>query len=419
MKKKVKMLSIIMAICLTACGLIVGVYAASTVTFSINGSVTYEAADVLAEFNTAIYTYTTTNSTNGLTRAEQLQEQGIDNITLPYAKDEKGDAYLYTYRTYEGQSTSTFGNIDLNFANCGTYFVVIEIRPLKFDQVGNTITATIENNTTGTNIWQVQTNNTMTFTTTTSQTVVIGMGITDSTQNVSLTLNISISLEELSEPKFATTFNNGGYTITGMGSVTDTDLVIDCSSYNDGVNGDYPIVSIATTAFSDANIAIVEILLSPQGTTIEEGAFAENESIQEITITGDGSIESAAFLACPNLTSVDINIFGTIGEEAFGGCEQLQTLNVNALIIYQSCFASCVGLTSITIGSLVQTIYPYVFDYIDFDLVSFIRFVNPNWGVSASEDPSAVSIQLDMSGNSSEIRENLEMYGDSFLHSIR
>ena len=287
-----------------------GVYSAVQVQFNVSGNIEYTAPDIWAEFNTVIYSYPTITNTEAESMANTLKTQGIGNIDLPLAKDSNGEAYAYTYRTSQGSEAATFRGIDLNFSNCGVYFVVIEVKPTLIEQ-GTTILATISNDTTGTNIYTSETNNALIFTqANVGQNVVIAIGLSDTSISASATIDLKITLETITEPRFETTYADGGYTITGIGTITDTELTIDTTTYSDGVNGNAPIVAVA------------------------EGAFENNSTLQSVTFTGESTdqdfvIGANAFKNCTALTSVTISKnTTTIGASAFEGCTSLNNLDI-------------------------------------------------------------------------------------------
>ena len=286
-----------------------GVYSAVQVQFNVSGNIEYTAPDIWAEFNTVIYSYPTITNTEAESMANTLKTQGIGNIDLPLAKDSNGEAYAYTYRTSQGSEAATFRGIDLNFSNCGVYFVVIEVKPTLIEQ-GITILATISNDTTGTNIYTSETNNALIFTqANVGQNVVIAIGLSDTSISASATIDCKITLETITEPRFETTYADGGYTITGIGTITDTELTIDTTTYSDGVNGNAPIVGVA------------------------EGAFENNSTLQSVTFTGESTdqdfvIGANAFKNCTALTSVTISKnTTTIGASAFEGCTVLSDVD--------------------------------------------------------------------------------------------
>ena len=291
-----------------------GVYSAVQVQFNVSGNIEYTAPNIWAEFNTVIYSYPTITNTEAESMANTLKTQGIGNIDLPLAKDSNGEAYAYTYRTSQGSEAATFRGIDLNFSNCGVYFVVIEVKPTLIEQ-GTPILATISNDTTGTNIYTSETNNALIFTqANVGQNVVIAIGLSDTSISASATIDCKITLETITEPRLETTYADGGYTITGIGTITDTELTIDTTTYSDGVNGNAPIVGVA------------------------EGAFENNSTLQSVTFTGESTdqdfvIGANAFKNCTALTSVTISKnTTTIGASAFEGCTSLNNLDIECYV---------------------------------------------------------------------------------------
>ena len=299
--KKGKLFLSIVALVFSLGVMCFGVYSAVQVQFNVSGNIKYTAPDIWAEFNTVIYSYPTITNKEAESMANTLKKQGIGNIDLPLAKDSNGEAYAYTYRTSQGSEAATFRGIDLNFSNCGVYFVVIEVKPTLIEQ-GTTIQATISNDTTGTNIYTSETSNALIFTKANAgQNVVIAIGLSDTSISASATIDCKITLKTITEPRLETTYAEGeGYTITGIGTITDTELTIDTTTYSDGVNDPAPIVAVA------------------------EGAFANNTNITSVKFSGEK--DGQAF---------------NIGANAFKYCTALQSVTFpkNIVTIYRSkCF---------------------------------------------------------------------------------
>ena len=126
------------------------------------------------------------------------------------------------------------------------------------------------------------------------------------------------------------------YTVTGIGSFTGTNLVID--RYNG-----LPVTSIG------------------------EGAFSGCSDLTSVTIGGSvTSIGEEAFYGCSNLTSVTIgNSVTSIGSWAFYGCSGLTSITIpnSVTSIGYRAFCDCTGLTSVTIGNGVTSIAYGTFSY--------------------------------------------------------
>ena len=124
------------------------------------------------------------------------------------------------------------------------------------------------------------------------------------------------------------------YTVTGIGSCIDTDIVI--SHYNG-----LPV------------------------TYINGGSFKNCSSLTSVTIGGCvRKINWSAFGHCSNLTSIIISDSVTsIGTGAFEDCTGLTSITIpdSVTSISSNAFYCCTGLTSITIGNGVTSIGWYAF----------------------------------------------------------
>ncbi len=150
------------------------------------------------------------------------------------------------------------------------------------------------------------------------------------------------------------------YSITGIGTVTDTKIVIP-ATYNN-----LPVKSIGDKAFRDCS-SLTEIAIPDSVTTIGEFAFYYCSSLMEINIPDSvTTIGECAFSNCSRLTSVTIgNSVTTIWGGAFRDCSSLTEINIpdSVTLIGHYAFRDCSSLTSVTIGNSVTTIWGYAFSY--------------------------------------------------------
>ncbi len=175
-------------------------------------------------------------------------------------------------------------------------------------------------------------------------------------------------------PQGLTFVSNGDGTcsVTGLGTCTDTELVIPSTS----PEGDQ-VTSIGSSAFSNcSSVTSIEIpdsvtsigsyafyrcssltsIVIPDGvTSISPFAFALCSSLTSVEIPdGVTSIGEHAFDSCMNLTRIEIpNRVITIGSLAFYYCKKLTTIAIpdSVTSIGSATFADCRNLTSVTIGN--------------------------------------------------------------------
>lgn len=167
--------------------------------------------------------------------------------------------------------------------------------------------------------------------------------------------------------EYALSDDGSYYTLTGVGTCTDTNVVIP-SEYNG-----LPVSVIGKRSFEYCN-TVRSVVIMHGVTRIDDEAFVLCESLRSIEIpnsmayignnvfqscTGLRGVEipnsvisigDSAFRDCNRLTSATIgNNVKTIGEEAFDGCLNLKSINIPSSVtsIGNKAFANCTNLASI------------------------------------------------------------------------
>ena len=158
----------------------------------------------------------------------------------------------------------------------------------------------------------------------------------------------------------AFTLNSDGqsYSVSGIGTCTDTDVVI--PSKYEGL----PVTGILDFAFK--NVTSFENVVIPESvTSIGESVFWGCSSLTSIVIPDlVTSIGACTFYNCTSLTSVEIpDSVTSIGSSAFFGCASLTSIEIPNSItsIGISAFSGCISLTSIEIPNFVTSIDDYAF----------------------------------------------------------
>ena len=152
------------------------------------------------------------------------------------------------------------------------------------------------------------------------------------------------------------------YTVSGIGTCTDTEILIP-TTYNG-----LPVVSVKASAFLD-NTSITSVVLPDGITSIGENAFNGCESLTSVTFGKNSQLSSigpGAFNYCYSLESITIPESVTnIGSEAFNYCCGLRSVtfgeNSQLTSIGDYAFLGCYSIESITIPASVTSIGEWAF----------------------------------------------------------
>ena len=149
--------------------------------------------------------------------------------------------------------------------------------------------------------------------------------------------------------------SEGEYTVSGIGTCTDTEILIP-TTYNG-----LPVVSVEASAFLN-NTAITSVVLPDSITSIGEKAFNGCESLTSVTFGENSQLTSIgenAFNGCESLTSVTFgknSQLSSIGPGAFNYCYSLESITIPESVtsIGSDAFYYCYGLRSVTFGENSQ-----------------------------------------------------------------
>ena len=152
--------------------------------------------------------------------------------------------------------------------------------------------------------------------------------------------------------EFKLNYENG-YSVVGIGSCTDTDIVIP-AEYNG-----LPVTMIGVEAFYGCET--LKSVTIPDGVTgIGNYAFQNCSNLTSVTIPDSVTgIYEAAFNSCSSLTSITIpDNITSIERWVFENCSSLTSITIpdNVTMIWDWAFLGCSSLTNVTIPNSVKGI---------------------------------------------------------------
>ena len=152
---------------------------------------------------------------------------------------------------------------------------------------------------------------------------------------------------------FALNEDGQSYSVSGIGTCTDTNLVIP-----DTYEG-LPVTSIGTWALQNCT-ELTSVMIPNSVTSINDYAFCWCSGLTSVTMgNGVEYIGTSAFGNCTSLTSIEIpNSVTNINNLAFNACKGLTSIVIPDSVkrIGNEVFQFCTGLTSVTIGNGVEYI---------------------------------------------------------------
>ena len=148
--------------------------------------------------------------------------------------------------------------------------------------------------------------------------IIINKTGNDALSNATIVYNYAYTTEGL---EFTLSEDGESYSVTGIGTATDTDVVIP------SVHNDKPVTSIGESAFQSCG-ELTSITIPNSVTSINDYAFYYCTSLTSITIPDSvTSIGFGAFWCCSSLKSIVIpDSVKYIGENAFHQCDSLTTV---------------------------------------------------------------------------------------------
>lgn len=150
---------------------------------------------------------------------------------------------------------------------------------------------------------------------------------------------------------------SSGYVLTGIGTCTDTDIVIPMYCTGDEYFGCLPVTNLEYNLFA-GNTEITSVIIPDGVEYIGDGAFTNCTALESVTIGKSvKEIEHHAFTGCTSLSGVVIP-------------DSVKTIKYDA-------FSYCENLTSVTIGKNVESIEHDVFSNAPIENLTFVDSIVP------------------------------------------
>lgn len=142
--KKFKLLASIASMCLAIAVLCFGVFAASSVTYTISGTITYDVSDVFVNVKTSVYSFADALGSTDLQKyADGIKAKGAQETNQTVSISGADKTFKYTNQTgsytnggsgtgiISGKGDLTTSGLNLAYSNTGySYFIVITVTNL-------------------------------------------------------------------------------------------------------------------------------------------------------------------------------------------------------------------------------------------------------------------------------------------------
>ena len=152
--------------------------------------------------------------------------------------------------------------------------------------------------------------------------------------------------------------HNGTAVVNGIGTCTDTDIVIPAT--HEG----YPVIQISDSAFRECE-ELISVTVPDSVTTIGRNAFYKCTQLTEVVLgQGVDSIDPYAFYGCTSLASINIPKSVTyIGGNAFENCSSLTDITVPGSVgfLNSGLFWGCTSLRNVVLEPGITEIVSFAF----------------------------------------------------------
>ena len=146
------------------------------------------------------------------------------------------------------------------------------------------------------------------------------------------------------------------FTTTPIASPDPSGVIHDPSGYY------YRVRNNLTAMITDydgagGNITIPDYLGGYPVQYISDGAFRNNTTIRNLTITGTFDISNEAFAGCSNLRSITVTaIVNSVGSRAFGNCTSLSSISITGMMFNSAsdAFSDCTALKLADITGIID-----------------------------------------------------------------